>query len=82
MIVKNDSTAETLRIDPLTSLVRIDGIILCKRVVRCGVVYLQFKDGDRMRSTCRGTQFVEIPLEAFNQALLAAFVEEALLVPV
>ncbi|MCJ7533192.1 MAG: hypothetical protein MUO64_19495 [Anaerolineales bacterium] len=78
MIVKQDLTARTLKIDPITSLVRVDGIILCKRVERCGVVYLQFKDGDRLRSQCRGTAFVEVPLEAFENALIAAHMEDDL----
>lgn len=67
--IKADLKGETIRIDPDTQLVRVDGIILFRRINRCGVVTLQFKDGDRMRSRARGTQFVEVPLEAFNQAL-------------
>jgi hypothetical protein len=69
MIVKSDPEAKSLKIDPVTSLVRVDGVILCKRVVRCGQVVLQFKDGDRMRSQCRGTAFIEVPLESFRSVL-------------
>jgi hypothetical protein len=81
MIVKSDPEAQTVKIDYITHIVRVDGIILCKRIVREGVVFLQFKDGDRMRSHQRGTAFVEVPLEAFNTVLLAAFVEDALKTP-
>jgi hypothetical protein len=56
----------------MTSLIRVDNIIVCKRVSRAGQVLLQFKDGDRLRSQCRGTQFVEVPLEAFHKALQEA----------
>jgi hypothetical protein len=42
------------------------------------VIYLQFKDKDRLRSQCRGTAFVEVPLQAFEAALMAAFVEDVL----
>jgi hypothetical protein len=69
MNVKLDEKAKCLQVDAMTHLVRVDGIIVCKRIRRAGQVYLQFKDGDRMRSTCRGTQFVEVPLEAFKDAL-------------
>jgi hypothetical protein len=69
MIIKVDDAAQTVKVDPDTSLVRVDGIIVCKQVVKCGVVYLQFKDGDRLRSRCRGTAFIEIPLEALTGAL-------------
>lgn len=69
MIVKLDTDGKTITIDPDTSLVRIDGIILCKKVEKCGEVYLQFKDGDRLRSRCRGTSFVEIPISSFYKSL-------------
>jgi hypothetical protein len=64
-----DPTGSKITIAPDTSIVRIDGIILCKRIVRDGKVILQFKDGDRIRSRCRNTPFVEIPLDAFAEAL-------------
>jgi hypothetical protein len=69
MIVKTDTRAETVKVDPDTSLMRVDGIIICKVVEKCGEIYLQFKDGDRMRSRCRGTAFVEVPLEALAGVL-------------
>jgi hypothetical protein len=81
MIVKQDTKAKSLQTDPVTSIVRVDGITLCKRVVRDGVVWLQFKDKDRMRSDARGTPFVEVPLVAFGAMLMAAVIEDALIWP-
>jgi hypothetical protein len=69
MKVKVDEEAKTIKIDPVTDLVRVDGVIVCKRVIRCGRPVLQFKDGDRLRSSCRGTAFIEVPLEAFDAML-------------
>lgn len=44
-------------------MVRIDGAPLFKRIERAdGVIILQFIDRDRMRSACRGSRFIEIPL--------------------
>ena len=73
---KQDTFGITIRRDPCTSLIRVDGIIVCKLVIRDQTVFLEFKDGDRMRSQCRKTQFVEIPLEAFNAVLMAELVKE------
>lgn len=50
-------------------LVRIDGIIAFRVVVRQGKPCLQFCDQDRLRSSCRGTRYVEIPLEALAKKL-------------
>ena len=69
-MIKQDTHGATIRVDQVTHLIRVDGIIVCKLVIRENTVFLEFKDGDRMRSQCRKTQFVEIPLEAFNQVLL------------
>jgi hypothetical protein len=76
MTTKIDMAGKTVKVDPITSIVRVDGVILCKRIIRSGVTYLQFKDGDRLRSNCRGTQFIEVPLDAFEKVLLAALVDE------
>jgi len=43
-------------------LVRIDGVVAFRRVVRSGRVFAQFLDGDRMRSSCRGTRYIEVPI--------------------
>lgn len=44
-------------------LVRVDGIGVFRRIQREGVLYLQFMDTDRYRAKCRGSKFVEIPLQ-------------------
>lgn len=44
-------------------LIRIDGITVFRKIERGGIIYLQFCDNDRMRAKCRGTKFVEIPLD-------------------
>lgn len=67
--IKQDDLGATIKIDPLTDLIRVDGIIICRRIERDGQIVLQFKDGDRIRSRCRGTCFVEVPLEAYCEAL-------------
>ncbi len=69
MIVKSDPRAETVKIDIDTALVRVDGAILFKRILRDCQIILQFKDGDKMRSRSRGTQFIEVPLDKFVEAL-------------
>ena len=75
-MIKQDTFGITVRVDPYTQLIRVDGIIVCKLVIRDNTVFLEFKDGDRMRSQCRKTQFVEIPLAAFSAVLMAALVDE------
>jgi hypothetical protein len=69
MNVKIDETCKTVKVDPTTSLVRVDGIVCFKRIVRDGQVYLQFKDRDGIRANCRGTYFVEVPLDEFAAVL-------------
>lgn len=69
MNVLEDTRASKVRIDPDSALVRVDGVILFKRILRDAKVVLQFKDSDRLRSRNRGTAFIEVPLEAFVEAL-------------
>lgn len=45
-----------------TGLVRLDGVILFRKVIRDGILHLQFVDNDRMRIQCRGARHLEIPL--------------------
>lgn len=51
------------------NLVRIDGIGVFRRIQREGVLYLQFMDTDRYRAKCRGSKFVEIPLQILIEKL-------------
>ena len=50
-------------------LVRVDGIGVFRRIERDGVLYLQFADYDRMRITCRGSRYVEIPLSVLVEKI-------------
>jgi len=50
-------------------LVRVDGIIAFRVVNRQGEPCIQFCDQDRLRSTCRGTRYVEVPLETLTSKL-------------
>ena len=50
-------------------LVKIDGITSFRKISRDGVIYIQFCDHDRMRSKCRGTRFVEVPLDILFKKL-------------
>ena len=50
-------------------LVRVDGIGAFRRIERDGVIYLQFADYDRMRITCRGSRYVEIPLNVLVEKI-------------
>ena len=59
--VKTDPTGETVKIMG-DGLIKLDGITAFRRVLRDGVIMIQFYDKDRQRSICRGTPFVEIPL--------------------
>jgi len=44
-------------------LAKIDGIPMFKIIERDNLFYVEFCDHDRMRSRCRGSRLVEIPLE-------------------
>ena len=50
-------------------LVRVDGIAAFRKVVKGGVIYLQFCDHDRMRSQCRGSKFVEVKLDDVTKTI-------------
>lgn len=53
-----------ITIDPLSGLVRVDGIPMFKAIDGKDGIKLQFKDSDKLRSKYRGSQYIEIPLEA------------------
>lgn len=57
-----DQNGNSIKIE-VDGLVRVDGIGAFRRVEHNERVYLQFCDHDRMRIKCRGTKFVEIPLD-------------------
>ena len=63
-----DLTGNTIKITE-KGLIRVDGIGVFRRVERAGVIYIEFSDHDRMRSQCRGTKFVEVPLNVLMEKL-------------
>lgn len=50
-------------------LMKIDGVPMFRKVIRDGVIFVQFFDKDRMRSSCRGTRLVEIRLDLLIQTI-------------
>ena len=50
-------------------MVRINGAPVFKRVELDGVIYLEFVDRDRMRSSCRGSKFVKVSLTEIIEKL-------------
>lgn len=50
-------------------LIKVDGVPAFKRINRNGIIFLQFRDNDRMRSSCRGTLYVEVPLAVLCEFL-------------
>lgn len=63
-MTKVDEHGEFVRITD-DGLFKLDGIIILRRVLRGGKLYLQFCDSDRMRSQLRKTRYVEIPIDVF-----------------
>lgn len=63
MVNKIDEEGRTLVISE--SMLRVDGIPVFKVIERDGKRYVQVCDRDQMRSTCRGSRFVEIPVAIF-----------------
>lgn len=59
---KIDRTGKLITLLP-DGLVKLDGVILFRTVERDGKICLQFVDHDRLRVRCRGSRFVEIPIE-------------------
>jgi hypothetical protein len=57
-----DRTGKKLLIMP-DGLIKLDGVIIFRAVEREGQVCLQFVDHDRLRVQCRGSRYIEIPLE-------------------
>ena len=47
------------------SLLKVDGIVVCKLLVVDGDVFLQFRDRSALRSNKRGTRFVSVSLDSF-----------------
>lgn len=65
---KVDLTGQSIR-TAADGLTKIDGVPAFKRIVRDGIIFLQFRDNDRMRSSCRGTIYIEVPLTVLCEVL-------------
>lgn len=63
-----DEIGKTVKIHA-DDLVKVDGMAVFRRVTYEGKIYLQFYDNDRQRSICRGSRFVEIPLDVIVNLL-------------
>jgi len=63
-----EATPIPIRIEP-AGQVQVDGVTVFRRLVRPDGVYIQFVDRDRMRSACRGSRYIEIPLSRLIQLL-------------
>lgn len=68
MGVKVDDTGKSIR-ELEDGLVKIDGVTVFRKVIRDGITYLQFCDHDRMRSNCRGTRYIEVPINILMEKL-------------
>ncbi len=63
-----DLTGKTVEVDE-RGLVRIDQVPAFRVNTRDGVVYIEFIDRDRMRASCKGSRYVEIPLDVLYNKL-------------
>jgi hypothetical protein len=63
-----DSTGLTIKTTD-EGLIRVDGITVFRRIVRDGVIYIEFCDSDRMRAKCRGSRFVEVPWSILSRII-------------
>lgn len=64
-----DPVAATVTVDG-EGLVRVDGAVVFRRVVRAGELWLQFYDRDRMRSDARGSRLIEVAFDALMARLV------------
>lgn len=65
---KIDHDAKTVEINS-DGMVRVDGIPVCKRIIHGDGVYIQFKCRSRRLSQVRGTELIEVSLDAFKEKL-------------
>lgn len=50
-------------------LLKVDQVAVFRLVARQDGVYVQVKDDHRQRCNCRGTAFIEIPVQVFIEQL-------------
>lgn len=66
---KIDATGQTIHVNEDTGMLKIDGISWARLVRRPDGIYLQVRDVNRQRSVARGTEFVEVKLEALMRQI-------------
>jgi len=66
---KVDTNGRTVTIDK-DGMIRVDGVAVFRRVIRGGDLYAQFMDGNRIRSQCRGTPYIEVSWDALTAKLI------------
>lgn len=68
-MAKVDSNGDCVAVDQITGLVRIDSVPVFKVMSTNNGIYLQFYDGDKMRSEFRGSAYIEVPLTLLIETL-------------
>lgn len=58
-----DNKGDCVTIDQISGLVYMDGVPVFKVLRNSAGLYLQFKDGNKLRNRFRGTAFIEVPWE-------------------
>ena len=64
-----DKNATCISVDRMTGIVRVDGFPVFRLLAMDDGVYVQFQDGNKLRSHYRGDRFIEIPLDVLVQRL-------------
>jgi len=64
-----DTNGKTLRVSG-AGLLRVDGVPMCRVVHRLDGCYLQVIDSNRARSEARGTNVIEVKLDAIINLLM------------
>lgn len=71
-MAKIDPDGECVAVDQITGLVRVDNVPVFKVMTTNHGIYLQFYDGDKMRSEYRGSQYIEVPLDLLVETIKGA----------
>lgn len=71
--VKRTKANLPVTLDPVTNLVRVDGVIIGQLDAKGKPPAIVFRDKDRLRSKCRGSNCVRIGVEELGN-ILTSFV--------
>lgn len=63
---------QDVKLDPLSGLLKVDGIPIMRFIRRNGSFVVQFMDGNKPRSDYRGSNLVELKLDEFLLAVSEA----------